>query len=102
MVTIGEIKAGVEKLVDSPKKERILHWLDNDLLRRFEGRIIDIDVAVMLQWGIINAQLKKIGKPLPIMDSLIGATVQVNNMVLLTRNEKDFQHLAIKIINPFH
>lgn len=35
------------------------------------------------------------------MDSLIGATVQVKRMILVTRNEKDFQNLDISIINPY-
>jgi predicted nucleic acid-binding protein len=35
------------------------------------------------------------------MDSLIGATCQAKNFVLITRNEKDFINLDIEIINPF-
>lgn len=101
VITIGEIKAGIEKLNDGQKKEKLLRWLENDLLVRFYNRIIDIDVEIMLQWGITNTQLKKIGKPLPVMDSIIGSTAQAKNLILLTRNEKDFKNLDIKIINPF-
>lgn len=101
VITIGEIKAGIEKLDDGQKKEKLLHWLENDLLIRFYNRIIDIDIEIMLQWGITNIQLKKIGKPLPVMDSIIGSTAQAKNLILLTRNEKDFKNLDIKIINPF-
>lgn len=101
VITIGEIKAGIEKLDDGQKKEKLLHWLENDLLVRFYNRIIDIDIEIMLQWGITNTQLKKIGKPLPVMDSIIGSTAQAKNLILLTRNEKDFKNLDIKIINPF-
>ena len=102
VITIGEIKAGVEKLANSQKKDKLLYWLEHDLLVRFENKIIDIDTEVMLQWGIVNTKLKQLGQPLPIMDSLIGATTQVKDMVLLTRNEKDFKNLDIKIINPFN
>ena len=102
VITIGEIKAGVEKLADGQKKDKLLYWLENDLLARFENRIIDIDAETMLQWAIVNTKLKQLGKPLPIMDSLIGATTQVKDMVLLTRNEKDFQNLDIRIVNPFN
>ena len=101
VITIGEIKVGVEKLADGKKKDKLLYWLENDLLVRFENRIIDIDTDVMFQWAIINTQLKRLGKPLPIMDSLIGATTQAKDMTLLTRNEKDFKNLDITIVNPF-
>ncbi len=101
VITIGEIKSGIEKLNDGHKKSKLLHWLENDLLIRFQGRIISIDTEIMLQWGVIQNRLTQIGKPLPIMDSLIGATSQVKNLLLLTRNEKDFRNLDLKIVNPF-
>ncbi|NOQ30031.1 MAG: PIN domain-containing protein [Helicobacteraceae bacterium] len=101
VVTIGEIKAGIEKLDKGSKKEKLLYWLENDLVNRFQNKIIDIDTNIMLQWGVINNRLKNLGKPLPIMDSLIGATCEVNDYILITRNEKDFKNLNIKIINPF-
>ncbi|MEA1892694.1 MAG: type II toxin-antitoxin system VapC family toxin [Campylobacterota bacterium] len=101
VVTIGEIKAGIEKLDNGSKKEKLLYWLENDLLNRFQSKIIDIDTNIMLQWGVINNRLKNLGKPLPIMDSLIGATSEVYDYILITRNEKDFKNLNIKIINPF-
>ena len=46
VITIGEIKFGIEKLKDGTKKEKLLIWLNNDLLERFEHRIIDVDVDV--------------------------------------------------------
>jgi len=101
VITIGEIKAGIEKLDNGSKKEKLLHWLENDLLDRFQNRIIDIDTEVMLQWGAINNRLKQLGKPLPIMDSLIGATSEIRDFILITRNEKDFKNLNIKVVNPF-
>jgi len=101
VVTIGEIKAGIEKLDDGKKKEDLLRWFMQDLLTRFENRIIAINTEVMIEWGAINQKLKKLGTPLPIMDSLIGATCKVEDMVLITRNEKDFRNIDIEIVNPF-
>lgn len=101
VITIGEIKSGIEKLQDHNKKIKLLTWLYDDLLKRFSGKIIDIDVEVMLEWGKLNQKLKSIGKPMPIMDSLIASTCSVKNLILVTRNEKDFQNIDINIINPF-
>ena len=102
VITIGEIKAGIEKLDNGKKKENLLYWLEHDLLSRFENRIISINLDVMMQWGEINQQLRKIGTPLPIMDSLIGATCKALDITLITRNEKDFKNIDIPIINPFN
>jgi len=55
----------------------------------------------MLKWGEINQKLKLLGTPLPIMDSIIGATCETHDFILITRNEKDFKNINIEIINPF-
>jgi predicted nucleic acid-binding protein len=101
VITIGEIKSGIEKLDNGDKKKTLLHWLENDLLIRFKDRVVSVDISVMLKWAEIHQKSRKQGTPLPVMDSLIGATCKVNNMTLITRNEKDFKHIDIEIINPF-
>jgi tRNA(fMet)-specific endonuclease VapC len=101
VITIGEIKSGIEKLDNGHKKKTLLHWLENDLLIRFKDRVVSVDISVMLKWAEIHQKLRKQGTPLPVMDSLIGATCKVNNMTLITRNEKDFKHIDIEIINAF-
>ena len=42
------------------------------------------------------------GKPdLPREDAMIAATARVNRLAVATRDEKDFNHLGVEIINPF-
>ena len=101
VITIGEIKSGIENVKSLDKKEKLSKWLEDELLKRFENRIINIDINAMMTWGKINQNLKSIGKPLPIMDSLIATSWICHEFILITRNEKDFQNLELKIINPF-
>jgi len=101
VITIGEIKSGIENLKSIERKEHLTVWFEQDLLSRFQNRIIDIDIDIMITWGKINQTLKSIGKPLPIMDSLIASSCIHGAFTLVTRNEKDFQNLDITIINPF-
>ncbi|SFV58774.1 VapC toxin protein [hydrothermal vent metagenome] len=104
VITLGEIRFGIEKLDKEhqlKKIESLSHWLNNDLMQRFEGRISNIDSDIMLQWGKINAQLQKVGRPMPIMDSLIASSCLAKGYTLITRNEKDFYHFELEMINPF-
>ena len=101
VITLGEIKAGIENVKNIDKKDKLLQWLNKDLLTRFHNRIVTIDLDTMLIWGKINQNLKSIGKPLPIMDSLIASSCIYNEFTLITRNEKDFNNLDIRLINPF-
>jgi predicted nucleic acid-binding protein len=100
-ITIGEIKRGIEKLADSSRKSALAEWLEGDLLIRFTDRILPIDIPVMLVWGQLTADLEKQGRRMPAIDSLIAATCLQGRLDLVTRNEGDFAHSGVTVINPW-
>ncbi len=98
VITLGEIRKGIEKLGNSPKKNQLLIWLENDLRNDFQERIINIDFNVAEKWGFISAHYKNIHA----IDALIAATALSYNLKLVTRNTKDFQNISnLEIVNPF-
>ncbi len=101
VVTVGEIKKGVEKLPKSHRKETIKDWFENELLIKFNGRILALDLSVILVWGELVGSLEQKGRKLPALDSLIAATAKYYDYTLVTRNEKDFAGIDITIFNPF-
>ena len=101
VITIGEIRKGIAKLADSPRKLELQEWLSDHLLSRFSDRIVVIDTGVMLDWGQLVGNLERLGKPMPLMDSLIAATVLHGGFVLVTRNEADFECADVRMLNPF-
>ncbi|MCL7454411.1 MAG: type II toxin-antitoxin system VapC family toxin [Anaerolineae bacterium] len=100
-ITIGEIKRGIEKLADSSRRSALAEWLEGDLLIRFTDRILPIDIPVVLVWGQLTAELEKQGRRMPAIDSLIAATCLQGGLDLVTRNESDFAHSGVTIINPW-
>ncbi|MEW6350863.1 MAG: type II toxin-antitoxin system VapC family toxin [Thermodesulfobacteriota bacterium] len=101
VITIGEICKGIEKLPRSRRRESLRSWLETDLIFRFQGRILDIATDVMLVWGELTARLERQGKTIPAIDSLIAALVLERNYCLVTRNERDFLHTGVTLINPW-
>lgn len=101
VITIGEIKKGIERLPDSKRKTMLRTWLSDELLLRFQGRILPLDTAVMLTWGNLTATLEKKGRKLPAMDSLVAAIALQGQFVLVTRNEADFADTGVTILNPW-
>jgi toxin FitB len=100
-ITIGEIKRGIERLADSSRKSALAEWLEGDLLIRFTDRILPIDTPVVLVWGQLTADLEKQGRRMPAIDSLIAATCLQGRLDLVTRNESDFAHSGVTVINPW-
>jgi tRNA(fMet)-specific endonuclease VapC len=101
VVTIGELWKGIEKLPESQRKEALRNWLNDDLLVRFSGRILPLDVDVMRTWGTLVARAEQRGKPLAAMDSLIAALALHHGCCLVTRNEDDFAGTGVVITNPW-
>lgn len=97
VLTLGEIRKGIEKLQDVSRKQKITNWLENDLVNRFYGRIINIDAGIADKWGYITSI-----RNIPAIDGLIAASAIVHNHKLVTRNIKDFDGISnLEIINPW-
>ncbi len=101
VLTIGEIQKGIAKLADSKRKALIQQWLDHDLHNRFVGRIIPISEEIAATWGLIMAEAEKKGKPIPSIDSLIGATAIAHNLTIVTRNTEDLAGTGARLLNPW-
>lgn len=98
VLTLGELRKGIEGVADVNRKMALLDWLDVDLPNYFAGRILTIDATVADRWGRLVAAA---GRPLPAIDSLIGATAAHYGLSLVTRNAKDFTDMGLDIINPW-
>jgi len=59
-------------------------------------KIFDVTSDVSNQ-AIKNRKLKKIKIP----DNIIASTAMVNDLILVTRNVKDFRVLDVRVFNPF-
>ena len=101
VITIGEIKKGIEKLLDSGRRSELTKWLEEELLVRFKDKILPIDVNVMLVWSALMANLEQQGRRMPAIDSLIAAIAIQGKLDLVTRNKTDFEHTGVPVINPW-
>jgi len=101
VVTIGELEKGISKLKPSKRKDKITEWLHNDLIFRFNDRILNLDINTFIEWGRLNATLENQGKKMPSIDSLIAATAIQYNLCLVIRNDRDSQNCNIQILNPW-
>ncbi len=102
VLTLGEIRKGIERLNNSPtdaaRKHVLNDWLEQELPTFFLGRLLDVDAAVADRWGYLQAVA---GRPVPAIDGLLAATALQHKLSLVTRNVKDFANMGVKIINPW-
>ena len=98
VLTLGEIRKGVDNLTESAHHQQFSHWLEVDLPTYFSGRILGVDAAVADRWGQLLASA---GRPLPAIDSLLLATAMQHGLTLVTRNLRDVVNLGAEVVNPW-
>jgi hypothetical protein len=99
VLTLGEVRKGIEQVTNDHRRLTLIDWLETELPLFFNGRILNLDAAVADRWGRLIAQA---GRPLPVIDSLLAATALEHDLILVTRNNKDFQNLPVSLFNPWN
>jgi len=96
VITIGELRKGIEGLADKERKEKLRVWLEHDFTGWFTGRILSIDHKVADRWGRI---LSVTGHSVPALDGLVAATALAHNLRLVTRNARNYSFAGLDAIN---
>lgn len=98
VLTLGELRRGVEKLPPGKRREKLRYWLEHELPAWFGERLLPIDAAVAEAWGRLQAASER---TLPAVDSLLAATALHHHLRLVTRNTADFAVPGLETINPW-
>ena len=96
-LTLGEIMRGIalKQKSDPTAAAHLTEWLRK--LRHDHGdRILPVTDRIAVEWGRIAAI-----RPRGAIDGLIAATAIVHDLILVTRNVKDFQDTGASLINPW-
>lgn len=101
VVTLMEVRYGVERMPSGGRKARLNDWLESELPLRFEGRVLLIDAAISDACGRIVATSEDVGRRMETMDAFLAATAEVHSLTLVTRNVSDFQPICQGVLNPW-
>jgi len=95
-VTLGELQAGVEltRRHDPAKAGAIEAWVDQ-LEAAYE--VLPMDAAAFREWGrLMHGKSGDL-----IEDAMIAAIARIHGLAVATRNEADFKHFNVEVMNPF-
>ena len=101
VLTLGEIRKGVEGLRLGRRRSRLESWLQRDLPSRFHDRILGIDAVIADRWGAISATAAAKGHTVPVIDGLLAATAVHHNLVLVTRDVAGVAGTGAVTLNPW-
>lgn len=98
VLTLGEIRKGIEKLEPGRRSARLAAWLETELPAWFEDRVLPVDAGVADEWGRMLARARR---PVPAIDGLIAATALRRRLVVVTRDEGGFAATGVELLNPW-
>ena len=94
-ITVEELLFGLSL----KRMGRLEMWLEE--LVRDHCEVLPVSDGVARESGRLRASLQLSGKIRHLPDMLIAATARVHNLVLVSRNVRDFSESGIRLFNPF-
>jgi predicted nucleic acid-binding protein len=101
VITLGELRKGINRLADSRRRNRLDDWLSNELPSRFGNRILPVNAAIADEWGQLLARADTAGTPINGTDALIAATAIAHRLQVVTRNVSHFKPADVDILCPW-
>lgn len=97
-ITILEIELGTLLISrrDAAQGAILRSWIDEQILPRFEGRILPINTTVAQRCARLH-----VPDPRAQRDALIAATALAHGLTVVTRNIADFKLLGVMLLNPW-
>lgn len=97
-ISILEIELGARLIErkDAAQGAVLRTWIDDQILVRFEDRILAVDTAVAQRCARLH-----VPNPRAERDALIAATALVYSLTVVTRNVADFEPTGVALINPW-
>ena len=99
-LTIAEIRRGIIEKPAGKGRRKLETWFEGaeGPQALFSGRILPFDVKAGLVWARLMAEGRSRGTPRSALDMIIAAVAEVNECVVVTDNERDFDDL--RTFNP--
>lgn len=101
VVTLAEIRFGIEALPDVTRRSELHDWLAHKVRPMFEHRVLPVTEDVMLKWRLLVEEGRKIGHTFSQPNLIIAATAQDRGLTIVSRDTSDFEKARVAVFNPW-
>ena len=99
-MSLAELQRGVARLPASRRKTDLMAWLEK-LQAGFADRILSFTGQTAVSWGEMCARAEANARAMATFDSIIAATALEQGLILVTRNDRDFEAALPVVFNPW-
>jgi toxin FitB len=100
VITVAELRFGVERLASSEHRHRLEAWVHR-VVEGFGDRVLPVDKDVAQTWGSVMAKSEQAGRRMAPVDCFVAATALVWDLTLATRDVTGFAGFNGRLMNPW-
>ncbi len=102
-ITLCELQRGLAMLPAGKRKNALTSAIEGLIQEDFAQRCLGLDARCAPLFGELAAKQQKNGRPCTTEDAMIAAIALANQLVLVTRNTKDFAGIdGLVLLNPWN
>ena len=101
VVTLAEIRFGIELLPDVARRSELNQWLAHKVRPMFEQRVIPITEDIMFKWRLLVEEGRKVGHTFSQPDLIIAATAHHHGLRIVSRDTGEYVKARVAVFNPW-
>lgn len=101
VVTLAEIRFGIELVKDLTRRMELNDWLTHQLRPMFEDRALEITEDIMLKWRLLVEEGRKVGHTFSQPDLIIAATALQHGLTIVSRDTGEYKKAKVPVLNPW-
>lgn len=100
-ITIFEVRLGLEVMPEGRRRARFEAAFERLVAEDLQDRVLAFDREAANAAARLAAARRRLGRPVEIRDTQIAGIVAMRRATLATRNVRDFEHLDLRVVNPW-
>jgi predicted nucleic acid-binding protein len=101
IVTLSEIRFGIELVPDPTRRSELLDWLTHKVRPMFEQRALAVTEDIMFKWRLMVEEGRKSGHTFSQPDLIIAATGQHHGLTVVSRDTSEYVKARVPVFNPW-
>ena len=100
-VTFAEIRFGIESVASVTRRAELNDWLTHKVRPMFVRRVLAVTEDIMFKWRLLVEDGRKLGHTFSQPDLIIAATALHHGLVVMSRDESDYEKARVPVFNPW-
>ncbi|MBS0529097.1 MAG: type II toxin-antitoxin system VapC family toxin [Proteobacteria bacterium] len=101
VVTLAEIRFGIELVKEAGHRADLNDWLTHRVRPMFEQRVLAVSEDIMFKWRLMVEDGRRMRHTFSQPDLMIAATALHHGLTVVSRDTRDYQKARTPVLNPW-